>query len=76
MYGGLNGWHHGDDRGALSTGHDIWDLTDAATRKTACTLSDHVCKITSEGLTGMGIAEYGVAAGYPRYEAPQCFPAI
>jgi hypothetical protein len=76
MYGGLNGWHHGDDRGALSTGHDVWDLTDAATRQTACTLSDHVCKITSEGLAGMGIAEYGVAAGYPRYEAPQRFPAI
>ena len=76
MYGGLNGWNHGDDRGALATAHDVWDLTVAATRDTARTLSDHVCTVTSEGSDGMGIAEYGVASGYPRYEAPQRFPAI
>jgi len=73
----LNGWNHGDDRAIiLSTGHDIWDLTDPATRETARALSDHVCEITSEGASDMGIAEYSIAAGFPRYEAPQRFPTI
>lgn len=76
MYGGLEGWNQGDDRGKLHCAHDVWNLADAQTRATARTLSDHVCRARSEGSVGSGISEYGVAAGYPLYEAPQRFPAL
>jgi hypothetical protein len=76
LYGGLNGWNHGDDRGAYHSEHQVWNLEDAATRVKARTLADHVMRGTSDGLTGYGISEYGVSPGYPKYLAQQCFPAI
>jgi hypothetical protein len=76
LYGGLNGWQHGDDRGAYASAHEVWNLDDAATRRTACTLSDQVMRATSDGMVGYGISEYGVADGYPLYLAPQKFPAF
>lgn len=76
MYGGFRGWNHGDDKGPLHSEHDVWDLEDAATRLAARTLSDHVIRCTTEGRTGHGITEYGVASGYPKYTAPQRFAAI
>jgi hypothetical protein len=76
LYGGFKGWNHGDDRGALHSAHDVWDLDDEAVRAAARTLSDHVVRLTSDGATGWGISEYGVAAGYPLYPDPQRFPAL
>jgi hypothetical protein len=76
MYGGLQGWTHGDDRGDYHSAHDVWDLDDARTRTIARTLSDHVVKVVSGDEIGFGISEYGVAAGYPLYRAPQQFPAL
>ncbi len=76
LYGGFRGWNHGDDRGELDQGHDVWDLDDAATRERARTLGDHVVRVSSEGQTGIGISEYGVAAGYSLYPGPQRFPAL
>jgi hypothetical protein len=76
MYGGLQGWTHGDDRGDYHSAHDVWDLDDARTRTIARTLSDHVVKVTSGAEIGFGISEYGVAAGYPLYKGPQQFPAL
>jgi hypothetical protein len=76
LYGGFGGWNHGDDKGEYHEQHDVWDLDDATTRQRARTLSDHVVRVTSEGDSGIGISEYGVAAGYPRYPAPQKFPAL
>jgi hypothetical protein len=76
LYGGFGGWNHGDDRGPYGEGHDVWNLDDALTRERARTLSDHVVRVTTEGQTGMGISEYGVAQGYARYPAPQRFPAL
>jgi hypothetical protein len=76
MYGGLQGWTHGDDKGEYHSDHDVWNLDDARTRAIARTLSDHVVKLTSGSESGFGISEYGVAAGYPLYEAPQRFPAL
>ncbi len=76
MYGGLDGWKHGDDKGELHQAHDVWDLTDAATRKKARTLGDHVIEATSEGERGFGISEYGVAPGYPIYTVAQRHPAL
>ena len=76
MYGGFQGWNHGDDKGELHMAHDVWDLKDAATRAAARTLSDHVIRAATDDMVGFGISEYGVATGYPRYEAPQRFPAL
>ena len=76
MYGGFKGWTHGEDKGPLHMDHDVWDLEDAATRVAARTLSDHVIRCSSEGHTGWGISEYGVAQGYALYTGPQRFAAI
>ena len=76
LYGGYGGWNHGDDVGDYREGHDVWDLDDARTRERARTLSDHVMRVTSDGESGIGISEYGVATGYARYAAPQVHPAL
>lgn len=76
LYGGFNGWNHGDNKGDYHGDHDVWDLDDAATRAKARTLGDHVVRATCDGRTGIGISEYGVADGYPRYPGPQKHPAL
>jgi len=76
MYGGLGGWQQGDDRGDYYSAADVWDLSDAKDREIARTLSDHAVRATCDGAVGWGISEYGIAGGYPRYEAPQRFPAF
>jgi hypothetical protein len=76
LYGGYGGWNHGDDKGAYVEAHDVWNLDDAATRARARTLGDHVVRVKSGGQQGWGIAEYGVAAGFPRYPGPQKHPAL
>jgi hypothetical protein len=76
LYGGYRGWNQGDDRGPYYEEHDIWDLNDPTTRQRARTLGDHVVRVTSGTDSGIGISEYGVAEGYPRYPEPQKFPVF
>jgi len=76
LYGGFNGWNHGQDMGVYHEDHDVWDLDDAATRAKARTLGDHVVQATCEGRTGVGVSEYGVAQGYSLYPGPQKHPAL
>jgi hypothetical protein len=76
LYGGFGGWNHGDDKGAYAEGHDAWNLDDALTRERARTLGDHVLRVHTDGESGIGISEYGVAAGYPKYPLPQKHPAL
>ena len=76
LYGGFNGWNHGDSKGAYHCEHDVWALDDAAVRAKARTLGDHVVRATCDGRTGVGISEYGVAQGYARYPGPQKHPAL
>ena len=38
LYGGWDGWNHGDDRGEYAEGFDAWDLDDPLTRERARTL--------------------------------------
>lgn len=76
LYGGLDGWFHGDDRGKLFVAHDEWDLRDVATRKKVRTLADQVIELRDGDEVGYGIIEYGVAEGYPLYRAVQGHPAI
>jgi hypothetical protein len=76
MYGGYQGWNHGDDMGEQHSAHDVWDLDDPKTRDLARTVSDHMVKAYTDGKIGYGISEYGVAEGYERYASVQKFPAI
>ena len=76
LYGGLNGWFHGDDRGKLYFEHEVWDLTDPATRKTVRTLADQVVEVRDGDEVGYGIIEYGVSKGFGQYESVQAHPAI
>lgn len=76
LYGGLNGWFHGDDKGALYTEADAWDLTDPEIRRIARTLSDHVIEVRVGDEVGYGIMEYGVAKGFEKYPEIQHHPAI
>ena len=76
LYGGLDGWFQGDDKGKLHIEHDRWDLRRAETRRTVRTLSDHVIEVRDGDRVGWGIMEYGVGSGYARYEQVQQHPAI
>ncbi len=76
LYGGLNGWSHGDDKGKLYVEHDAWKLAEPATRKLVRTLSDHVIEVTDGDEVGYGIVEYGVGQGYARYAEVQDHPPI
>ena len=76
LYGGLNGWFHGDDRGKLYFEHDVWDLTDAHTRQRVRTLADQVVEVRDGDEVGYGIIEYGVGKGFGQYESVQGHPPI
>lgn len=76
LYGGLDGWFHGDDKGRLHTAHDVWDTTDAATRRRMRTLADEVIEVRDGDDVGYGIIEYGVGAGYEKYREVQQHPPI
>lgn len=76
LYGGLNGWFHGDDKGKFHSEHDRWDLSDPAIRKLVRTICDHVIEVRVGDEVGYGIMEYGVGKGYARYPQIQQHPAI
>jgi hypothetical protein len=76
LYGGLDGWFHGDDKGRLHTAHETWDLTDPAMRRKVRTLADQVIEVRDGDDVGYGIIEYGVGKGYAKYEAVQAHPPI
>ncbi len=75
LYGGLNGWRQGDDKGVLHIEHERWDLTDKHTRSITRALADCAMEIRMGDDIGYGICEYGVTAGYPKYKAVQINPA-
>jgi hypothetical protein len=76
LYGGLDGWFQGDDRGKLFVAHDSWNLTDPATRKRVRTLGDQVIEVRDGDDIGYGIIEYGVGKGFALYEDVQGHPPI
>ena len=76
LYGGLNGWFHGDDKGKLHIEHERWDLGDAFTRRKARTLCDHAIEVRMGNEVGYGIMEYGVGKGYAEYTQVQQHPPI
>jgi hypothetical protein len=76
LYGGLDGWFHGDDKGKFFVAHDRWDLNDPAVRTKLRTLSDQVIEVRDGDDVGYGIIEYGVGKGYALYEQVQQHPPI
>ena len=76
LYGGLDGWFHGDDRGKLYFAHEVWNLQDPATRQRVRTLADQVIEVRDGDEVGYGIVEYGVGKGFAAYEAVQAHPPI
>ena len=76
LYGGLNGWFHGDDKGRSFAEADTWDLADPQVRKVVRTLADQVIEIRDGDEVGYGIVEYGVGKGYALYPEVQEHPAI
>ena len=76
LYGGLNGWFHGDDKGKLYTESDVWDLSKPETRRVARTLADQVIEVRDGEEIGWGIIEYGVGKGFALFESVQQHPAI
>ena len=76
LYGGLDSWFHGDDKGKLFTAHDAWDLHDPATRARVRTLADQVIEVRDGDELGYGIIEYGVGKGFAAYEKVQAHPPI
>ena len=76
LYGGLDGWFHGDDKGPLFSAHETWDLADPATRRKTRSLADQVIEVRDGDEVGYGIIEYGVGKGYAKYDGVQGFPAI
>jgi hypothetical protein len=76
LYGGLNGWFHGDDKGKFHSEHDRWDLSDPTTRKLVRTLADQVIEVRDGDDVGYGIIEYGVGKDFPMYQNAQLHPPI
>jgi hypothetical protein len=77
LYGGLDGWFHGDDKGAgVFTAHEAWDLNDPAVRRKVRTLADQLIEVRDGDEIGHGIIEYGVGKGYAKYESVQRHPPI
>ncbi|MEO8296396.1 MAG: hypothetical protein ABI574_01170 [Burkholderiales bacterium] len=74
MYGGLNGWDHGDDKGRYYTEHNVWDLANPADRRVMRQFSDEICEFREGDEVGYGTFQYWVTGGYPRYPEPQQFP--
>jgi hypothetical protein len=76
LYGGLDGWFHGDDKGQLFTAHESWDLSDPTVRRKVRTLADQVIELRDGDDLGYGIIEYGVGKGYAKYPTVQAHPPI
>jgi hypothetical protein len=76
LYGGLNGWFQGDDKGKLHAEHESWNLADPGTRKLIRTLSDHVIEVRDGDEIGYGIIEYGVGKDFAMYGEVQNHPPI
>jgi hypothetical protein len=67
-YGGYQGWFQGHWKGEDHLVHEVWDLTEADTLRSRGAYSgDHLVRVTADGTTGHGIAEYMVLPGHHRY---------
>jgi hypothetical protein len=75
LYGGLNGWFQGEDKGDLHVGFETWDLDNPEHRRIARTLAEQVVEISDGNESGLGTLQCGVGKGYPKYTEVQIHPA-
>lgn len=76
LYGGLDGWNHGDDRGELHEGASRWNLADAGDRARLRSLADQVLEIGDGRRTGYGTLQCGVSSGYGKYAEVEHLPTM
>ena len=76
LYGGLDGWSHGDDKGPSFSQRFRWDHANPEDRRTLRTLADQSMKYELDGDIGYGTIQGGVAPGYPKYAPIQSAPTM
>lgn len=76
LYGGLNGWNHGDDRGALYESASRWDFADPSDRAQLRSLADQIVEIRDGRRLGHGALQCGVSAGYGKYTEVEHLPTM
>ncbi len=57
-------WRHGHYQGPLKVEHEVWDLTDEATRKRVFGLTETLCRFEMAGKTGFGVFEFLCLGAY------------
>ncbi|WP_295535017.1 hypothetical protein [uncultured Pseudacidovorax sp.] len=76
LYGGLDGWNHGDDKGPLHEGARRWDFADPADRALLRSLADQVLEIRDGARIGYGALQCGLSPGYGRYDEVAHLPPM
>ncbi|MEO8296401.1 MAG: hypothetical protein ABI574_01195 [Burkholderiales bacterium] len=76
LYGGINGWSQGHDKGALYSQFTRWDHTDPQHRRTLRTLADQATVFRCGDAVGYGTIQAGVSPGFGRYEQVQHAPMM
>ena len=67
-YGGYRGWFQGHWKGDKDLVHEVWDLGETDKLRSRGVYSgDHLVRVSADGETGHGIAEYMVLPGHHRY---------
>ena len=67
-YGGYEGWYQGHWKGEQNLVHEVWNLAEIdELRARGAYSADHLVRVTADGETGHGIAEYMVLPGHHRY---------
>ena len=76
MYGGIDGWFQGDDKGPLHVRIDSWNHSDPETRRKLRTMAEQVIEFTDGKQTGYGTIQGGLSEGFPKYAAIQHLPTM
>ena len=76
LYGGLDGWNHGDDKGLLHEGSSRWDFADSAHRQTLRSIADQVLELRESGRIGFGALQCGLSSGYGKYTEVEHLPTM
>jgi len=76
LYGGLEDWNHGDDKGPLHQGHRRWNFASAEDRAVLRSLSDHVLALSDGTRKGYGMMQCGLSRGYGKYTEVEHLPTM
>lgn len=76
LYGGINGWSQGHDKGDLYSEFARWDHNDPAHRRTLRTLADQATVFRCGDAVGYGTIQAGVSPGFGQYQQVQHAPMM